>query len=113
VGDQVLADLAAGGDDVDHAVRYAGLGEQLGEQVAVERRLRRRLHDDRAAAQQRRHQLGHDRELRDVPRRDRGHHADRLAAYDDGRAEHAGALLLPRELPRDAQERLDLHPGRG
>ena len=91
---------------------YAGLGEQLGQQVAVERRLRRRLDHDRAAGQQRRDQLGHDRELRDVPRRDRGDHADRLAAYDDRRAHHAGALLLPRELAGDAEERLDLHPRR-
>ena len=95
VRDEVLADLAAGGDDVDDAGGYAGLREQLGQQVAVERRLGRRLHHDRAAGQQRRDQLGHDRELRDVPRRDRGDHADRLAAYDDRGAQHAGAAPPP------------------
>ena len=54
---------------------HAGLLEQLGHQVGVERGLRRRLEYDGAAGQQRRGDLGDRRELGDVPGRDRGHHA--------------------------------------
>ena len=107
---EVLADLAAGGDDVDDAAGHAGLLEQLGHQVGVERGLRRRL-DARWCSRRADAgiELGHDRELRDVPRRDRRDDADRLAAHDD-LAERPGAGLLPRERASDGEERLDLHP---
>ena len=49
VAHEVLADLAAGGQDRDDTLRDAGLVEQLGHQVRVERRLGRGLEDDRAA----------------------------------------------------------------
>ena len=92
--------------------RHAGLLQQLGEQVGVERGLRRRLHHDGAARQQGRDELGHDRELRDVPRRDRGHDADRLVPDDHVGAQRTGPRLLPRELAGHGEERLDLHPRR-
>ena len=62
--------------------------------------------------QQRRDQLRHRHELRDVPRHDAGDDADRLVAHDDVVAEHAGALLLPRERARDGDERVEHHPRR-
>ena len=110
MGDQVRTDLAAGGDDVHDARGDAGLLQQLGEQVRVERRLRRRLHHDGAAGQQGRDELGHDRELGDVPRRDRRHDAHRLVPDDHVGAQRAGSRLLPRELAGHGEERLDLHP---
>ena len=55
---QVLADLAAGGNDRQDALGQARLGEDLGQAERVERRLRRRLEDDRAAGRQRRSELG-------------------------------------------------------
>ncbi len=68
VAHEVLADLTAGGQDRHDALRDAGLVEQLGHQVRVERRLGRGLDDDRAAGEQRGRELRHRDELRHVPR---------------------------------------------
>ena len=48
VAHEVLADLATRGQDRDDALRDAGLVEEVGHEVRVERRLRRGLQDDRA-----------------------------------------------------------------
>jgi ParB family chromosome partitioning protein len=93
--DEVLADLAAGGDDADHTLWDAGFNKHLGHQHRVERRLGRRLQHDGATRNERRRKLRHRRELRHVPGRDRTDHTDRLATNDDIAAEHAGARVLP------------------
>ena len=49
VADEVLADLAAGGHDVDHARRAADLARAARPAAGVERRLRGRLEDDGGA----------------------------------------------------------------
>ena len=113
VAHEVLTDFAPGGQDRHDALRDAGLVEQLGHEVRVERRLRRGLQDDRATREQRGRELRHRDELRDVPRHDAGDDADRLAAHDDVGAEHAGAGLFPRVLRGDADERVEHHPRRG
>ena len=88
VGDEVLADLAAGLHDVEHARRQPGLLQRLGQEVRVERRLRRRLEHDGRARRERRRQLQHGDEQRHVPRHDGADDADRLAAHER-RAQHA------------------------
>ena len=80
-------------------VGHARLGEHLGEQVGVERRLGCGLDHDGAAGDERGGELERDDELRDVPRHDGRDDADRLAPYGD-RAEHAGPLLLGRRSRR-------------
>ena len=51
VAHEVLTDLATRGQDRHDALRDAGLVEQLGHEVGVERRLGRGLEDDRAAGE--------------------------------------------------------------
>src|SRR6185312_7489166 len=97
VGDEVLAGLTAGGDDVQHTGGQADLGGDLGEQVGVERRLRGGLEHDGAAGDQGRGELQCGHEERHVPRNDRADDADRLAAYEH-RAHDALARLLEREV---------------
>src|SRR5436190_590321 len=63
--------------DVDDAVRDACLDQQLDEALAEERRVRRRLEDDRVAAGERRQHLPRGDRDREVPRRDAADDADR------------------------------------
>src|SRR5439155_22732587 len=67
MGDEVLADLPSGGDNVDHTLRHAGFDGALREHVRVERRLGRRLDDDGATRGHGRTELEHRHEERDVP----------------------------------------------
>ncbi len=67
------------GDDVEHAGRQADLVRDLGERERRQRRLARRLDDDRVAARQRRRHLPRRQQQRKIPRHDRGDDADRLA----------------------------------
>ena len=97
VAHQVLAHLAVGGDDVDHAGGHAGVDEDLGQHVGVEGGLRRRLEDDGRSRGQGRAELQAGDEQRHVPGDDAGGHADGLAAHDDLAAESAVAALLERE----------------
>src|SRR5712691_6753709 len=69
-------------DEVQHPARKPRLGEDLDEERGEERRVLRRLEDHGVAADERREDLpGRDRQ-REIPRRDRGHHADRHADRD-------------------------------
>ena len=94
--DEVLADVAARGHDVDDALREAGLFEHVGEEVRVERRLGRGLQHDRAT---RRAAPGASFNMvtnsgtfhGTMPADD----ADRLAAHEHVGAEHAGAASPP------------------
>ena len=115
VAHEVLADLAAGGDHADDALRDAGLLEQLGHEHGVERRLGRRLDDDRAAGRAAPGasfdivtNCGH------VPRHDGADDADGLAAHDDvGVPSMPGALLLPRRsFGATWMKRVEHHPRR-
>ena len=81
--DQVLADLATGRDHAEDALGQAGIGEDLGQEVGVEGRLRSRLEHHRAARQQGRGQLGAGQKERHVPGGDGGDHADRLLRHHD------------------------------
>ena len=65
--------------DVEHAGRKADLLRDLGERQRGQRRLARRLDDDRVAARQRRRDLPRRQQQRKVPRHDRRDDADRLA----------------------------------
>ena len=100
--DQVRTHLTAGGHEVHHAGRQAGLDDRLGEQQAVEYRLRARLHDDRATCSEQRRELEHRERLRVVPRHDRPDDADGLAQHVDGAAEQSLALFLQRGLTDQA-----------
>ena len=76
----VAGGLAKAGDDVEHAGREAGLGDQVGEAQRGQRGLLGGLQDDRAAGGERRRDLLHRHHQREVPRHDLGGDADRLAA---------------------------------
>ena len=95
-----LADRApAAVDDVDDAVRDAGLGEELDEALPERGRVRRRLEDDGVPGDERGRDLpGRDRD-REVPRRDDADDADR---HPDGHLElvpKLGRGRLPEEAP--------------
>ncbi len=75
--------LAGAVDEVEHARRRPGVVHDLGEQQRAERRQLARLEHHGAAGGDRRGDLGGDLVERPVPRRDRGDHADRLAADVD------------------------------
>ena len=121
VGADLVADLAGrAGHDVDHALREAGL---LGQHAPGERRigrLRGRLHDRRAARRQRRAELAGQHGGREIPRRDRRDHADRLLGGDDaavgpGRRHHVaiGAAALFGEPQHIGRRDRDLALGLG
>jgi hypothetical protein len=102
-----LADLRAGtGDGVDNARWQPRLHEDLGQAQRRERRRVGRLGDECVAAQQARPELVAQQRRREVPRHDRGHHAQwaaQHAALDAGiesldgnaadLAAHAGVVL--------------------
>ncbi len=73
------------GDDVQHARRQAGALRQFAQRQRRERRLRRRLDHAGAAGGQGGRAFAGDHRRREIPRRDRRHHADRLAQSDDAR----------------------------
>ena len=78
----------------EHALGQPALLEDLGQPEGVERRLGRRLVDDRAAGGERRRQLGRGDEERHVPRRDRPDHADRLLGHEHLGVQQAVAHLV-------------------
>ena len=75
----VAGGVAVAGDDVDHAGREAGLGDQVGEAQRGQRRLLGGLEDERAAGGQRRARSSGRHQQREVPRHDLRADADRLA----------------------------------
>ena len=91
-----LTSRPAGTTD-EHALGQPGLGEDLGQPEGVERRLRRRLVDHRAAGDQRGRQLGGGDEQRHVPRRDGADDADGLLGDQHLRVQQAGAHLVEGE----------------
>ena len=86
--------------------------DHLGQPQSVQRGFGRGLDDDRAAGDQRRDQLGHDQELRHVPRHDRPDHPDRGPAQMHF-AEHTLAAFLPREVAGGGQREVDQRYGGG
>ena len=85
------ADLGgAAGDEIQHALRHAGGDKGLGQAIAAERRIRRRLEHDRVAGDQRRRDLARRDRHRKIPWRDHGHHAQRLALGVD---DHVGIVV--------------------
>ncbi len=89
--DQVFGDLGRLAEhQVQHARRQPGVDEGLHELHRAGRRLLRRLQDDRAPGGQRAADLAGRRAHREVPRRERGHHADRLAQHGMAHAGLAG-----------------------
>ena len=96
VADEHVADLrAAAGDDVQHAVGHARLGEQARDLERRQRRRRGRLGHDRVARGQRRRDLRAQQGQREVVGRDRRTDAHRAA--DDhpvGGAEGRRQLLM-------------------
>jgi len=71
--------FAVAGDDVHRARREAGFHDQLGQAQRRERRFLGGLEHDRAAAGERRRDLPHRHQQREVPRDDRADDADCLA----------------------------------
>ena len=84
MGDQVLADLPAARNEVDHARRHAGLLERLDEEVVAQRRLGRWLEHDGAPGRERRRHLPRRDRHRRVPRHDRSHDPDRQLVDQSG-----------------------------
>ena len=76
--------------EIEHARRQAGIGEAFDQLDAAARRLFRSLDDDRAAGGERAGDLADRRQRREIPRRERGNHTDRLLQHD-----LAHALLAP------------------
>ena len=68
----------AGGEDAEHTVGKAGVGQDLRERQRAERGLRRRLQDADAAGRDRRTELAGAHGQREVPRDDQQRGADRL-----------------------------------
>jgi hypothetical protein len=86
VAHEMVAHLGVAGDDVDHAIRNAGLAQHLGKRIRVQRCLGGRFGDDGAPGQQRRCELDHEQGERGVPRDDKRRDPGRLAPH------HGGAL---------------------
>ena len=98
------------GDDVEHAVRDARLGDQLGELERGDRRVVARLDDHGAAGREGRGELPREQQQRRVPGHDRGDHADRDALREGDEVRLVGRDALARELVRPAGEVAE--PGR-
>ncbi len=77
LGDQRAGRVAAG-DDVDHAGRQSGFGDDLAKQQGGQAGLRRGLDDDGVAHRQRRGDLPRQHQQREVPRDHLPDDADRL-----------------------------------
>ena len=83
IGAQLAADRGRlAGDHVEHPGRQAGLLGQRGQRQGAERRLFGRLDHRRAAGGERRRNLARNHGEREIPGRDRGDDADRLADRD-------------------------------
>ena len=80
-------------DEIEHALRHAGLMQDLGEDQRRGRRVFRGLQDHGAAGGKRRRDLAGDLVERPVPRRDHADDADRLA-HDHGGAERLLELVV-------------------
>ena len=97
VGDQFLADGAAGaGDEVEDAVRHARVADALGQQPAAERGVRCRLEDHRVAGHQRAAAGSARQREGEVEGRD--HHPDAVGLED------AGVVVLGRLLQHRPDE---------
>ncbi len=105
--DPVHRDLVAM-DDVEHAVREAGLLQQLGDVNRRGRILLRRLEDERVAAGDRVREHPHRDHRREVEGSDPDHHAEWLADRED--VDASGGLLAEAALQelRDAARELDV-----
>ena len=79
-GDRRTRGVAVPGQQVDDAVRHAGLGDQTVEEQRRQRRLLGGLDDHAAARRERRRELRARVEDRPVPRKDQAHNAIRLLA---------------------------------
>ena len=87
--------VAEPGDDGEHALRHAGALGQFAQRQRRKRRLGRRLEHHRAAGGQRRAGLARDHRRREIPRRDRGAHADRLLDDDDALVGRGAGIVSP------------------
>ena len=83
-------------DDVEHALRQAGFGQQLAEPHGRERHLLRRLQDERVAAGERDREHPQRHHEREIERRDADADADRMA---DGFGVDVGGDVLQRSGP--------------
>ena len=102
---------AAPHDEVEDARRQAAAARDLGERPRRARHEIRGLEDHAVAVGERRRDLpGRNRDGK-VPRRDRGHDADRLARHLDVQAGAHGGELLARDAQRLAGEELEDLPG--
>ncbi len=117
-GERLAHGGAGAGDEVEDAGRQAGVLQALDELERRQRRGRRRLEDDGVAVGERRRDLpGRDGDG-EVPRRDDGDHAERLAPAEQhrlgrvGRQHFAGAApALAGEVAQDVARPRDLAPG--
>ena len=96
--DQICPHLATGRHDVHHTRWKARLDDRLGEQQAVEHRLRARLHHDGTPGREQRSELEHREGLWVVPRHYRADDSDGLAQNMNRAAEEARPILLQRGL---------------
>ena len=95
---------AGAGDEVEDAGRQAGVLQALDELERRERRGRRRLEDDGVAVDERRRDLPRRDGDREVPRRDDGDDAERLAAAEQHRLRRVGRQHVAAEAPALAGE---------
>ena len=93
LGQQGADFTAAAGEDVEHAIRQAGFGVDLGQFQGGQRGDFRRLEDHRVAGSQGWRRFPQGDLDRVVPRTDTGGHAQRLATGVDERAFAQGDLL--------------------
>ena len=89
--DQVFGNVGRSAEhEVQYAGRQAGIDERLHELHRAGRRFLRCLQDDRASRRQSTAHLARRRAHREVPGRERGHHADRLTQHGMSHAGFAG-----------------------
>ena len=101
--DDRLPDRRAAGEDVDHARRQVGLGDDLGQHQRRQRRRLGRLEHDGVAGRQRRRDLPRRHQQREVPRDHLAGHAERRAA--PGRSRRSRACRPSRRSRRSARPR--------
>jgi len=103
---QRLADIRAPGQHRHHPVGQVELLDHLGQPQSIQRCFGRGFDDDGATGDQGGDQLGHDQELRHVPRHDRPDHADR-GSPQVHLAKHALAAFGPGKVAGDCQREVD------
>lgn len=86
---------------LEYAVRQARFLERGGELLGAQRRLRRMLQDDDVACHERWHDAVHRDEIGVVPRRDRQHDAERLAADEAFEVLFRTSVDVSKHLRRD------------